>query len=290
MIATTFSIVAFDSENGDLGIAVASKFPASGATVPWAKAKIGAIAVQAGSNVSHGRRGLELLERGHTADETLGRLLEGDPLSGTSQIAVVDARGCVAAHTGAECYPWAGHRNGEGYSCQGNFLTGPQVVKSMAEAFEKASGEQVDKLLAAVSAGQAAGGDRRGQQSAALLVVREKGGYMGFTDKYVDLRVDEHEHAIDELHRAFRIYDMTLLSREDPKNLIVIDRRIASILQRDLGKLGFYHGSVTGTFDEPTEKAFKDFIQNNNFENKLRQDGSIWKSVLNYLEEAARAR
>ncbi|MGA8904422.1 MAG: DUF1028 domain-containing protein [Candidatus Bathyarchaeia archaeon] len=282
--------MAFDSEKGDLGIAVESKFPAAGVTVPWAKAKVGAIAVQAGSNVSHGKRGLELLGCEHSAGETLHTLLEGDPLSRISQVAVVDAQGHVDVHTGADCYRWAGHTSGKGYSCQGNFLAGPQVVKSMAEAYEKASGELVDRLLAALSAGQAAGGDRRGQQSAALLVVREKGGYMGFTDKYVDLRVDDHEHPIEELHRIFRVYDMTLLSREDPKNLLTIDGHIAAILQRGLKKLGFYDGSISGAYDEPTQKAFKDFIENNNFESKLRQDGLIWKSVLNYLEEAARER
>jgi uncharacterized Ntn-hydrolase superfamily protein len=285
---TTFSIVAFDRKNGDLGVAVESRFPAVGATVPWLKAGVGGLAVQAGSNVSHGKRGLELLECGYSAGETLHALLEGDPLSKVSQVAVVDAQGHVDAHTGTDCYRWAGHTKGEGFSCQGNFLAGPQVVESMAEAYEKASGELVDRLLVALSAGQAAGGDRRGQQSAALMVVREKGGYMGYTDKYVDLRVDDHKHPIEELRRIFRIYDMTLLSREDPKSLLTIDQRIAIILQRDLGKLGFYDGSITGAYDEPTQRAFKDFIENNNFESKLREDGLIWKSVLDYLEEVAR--
>lgn len=217
-------------------------------------------------------------------------MLEGDPLSTISQIAVVDAKGHVVVHTGAECHQWAGHVIGEGYSCQGNILAGPQVVKSMATTFTGTSGELVDRLLAALSAGQAAGGDRRGQQSAAVMVVREKGGYMEFTDKYVDLRVDDHEQPIEELQRVFSVYDMTLLSREDPRNLLTIDSRIATTLQRNLKKLGVYHGSITGEYDEPTKKALKDFIENNNFENRFREEGRIWKSILTYLEDTARER
>jgi len=287
---TTFSIVAFDYENADLGIAVESKFPAAGATVPWLKAGVGAIAVQAGSNVSHGKRGLELLERGYSATETLRALLQGDPLSTVSQIAVVDPKGHVVVHTGTECHEWAGHVIGEGYSCQGNILAGPQVVKAMADAFMETSGELVDRLLAALSAGQTAGGDRRGQQSAAIMVARENRGYMGFTDRYVDLRVDDHERPIEELHRVFKVYDMTLLSREDPRSLLTIDSHIATTLQRNLKKLGFYRGSITGEYDEPTKKALKDFIENNNFENRFREEGRIWKSILSYIEETARER
>ena len=285
---STFSIVAFDGSTGDLGVAVESKFIAVGALVPWAKAGVGAIATQAWANVSYGPRGLKMLEAGFSASETLRRLLGDDPRPEVRQVAIVDGKGDVAVHTGSECMEWAGHVTGAGYSCQGNILSSSKVVQSMADAYEETSGDLVDRLLRALSAGQAAGGDRRGEQSAALLVVRDKGGYEGFTDRYVDLRVDDHPHPIEELERIFKIYDMTILSREDPRNLLSIDAEMTLVLQKDLKKLSLYHGEVTGTFDDATKKALADFVNLHNFENRMREEGRIWKSILDYLEELAR--
>ncbi len=285
---STFSIVAFDQRNGDLGVAVQSKFIAVGAVVPFAKARVGAVATQAWANVSFGPEGLRGLEEGLSASEALDGLLKADPKPEVRQVAIVDAKGRVAAHTGKECMDWAGHVTGAGFSCQGNILAGSKVVESMARAYEDASGELVDRLLQALVAGQAAGGDRRGQQSAALLVVREKGGYEGYSDRYVDLRVDEHPAPIEELRRVFKIYDMTMLSREDPKDLLTIDQEIALVLQRDLKKLGIYGGNVSGDFDAATRKALTDFVNVNNFENKMHDDGRIWRSILDHLEELAR--
>jgi len=285
---STFSVVARDPGNGDFGVAVQSKFIAVGAVVPWAKAGIGAIATQAWGNVSFGPNGLKMLEEGLSAQETLLKLLAGDSQRERRQVAIVDAKGQVAVHTGKECMDWAGHRTGSGYSCQGNILASSKVVESMAKAYEDTRGDLIDKLLQTLTAGQAAGGDRRGQQSAALLIVREKGGYEGWTDRYVDLRFDEHPTPIEELKRVFKIYDMTMLSREDPKYLLTIDRDITIQLQRDLKKLGIYSGSINGVFDDSTKKALSNFIGINNFENKMRDDGRIWKSVLGYLEEAAK--
>lgn len=217
---STFSIVAFDPRNGDFGVAVESKFIAVGPVVPWAKAGVGAIATQAWCNVSFGPNGLRMLEEGLSAPETLQRLLEADSRPEVRQVAIVDAKGRVAAHTGKECMEWAGHVTGSGFSCQGNILTSSKVVESMGRAYEENRGDLLDKLLQALTAGQAAGGDRRGQQSAALLVVREKGGYEGYSDRYVDLRVDEHAAPIEELKRVFMIYDTTMLSRgpKEPSN------------------------------------------------------------------------
>jgi len=285
---STFSIVAFDGSTGDLGVAVESKFIAVGALVPWAKAGVGAIATQAWANVSYGPRGLKMLEAGSSASETLRRLVADDPRPEVRQVAIVDGKGDVAVHTGSECMEWAGHATGAGYSCQGNILSSSKVVQSMADAYEETSGDLVDRLLRALSAGQAAGGDRRGEQSAALLVVRDKGGYEGFTDRYVDLRVDDHPHPIEELERIFKIYDMTILSREDPRNLLSIDAEMTLVLQKDLKKLSLYHGEVTGTFDDATKKALADFVNLHNFENRMREEGRIWKSILDYLEELAR--
>lgn len=286
-VPSTFSIVAFDPSNGDLGVAVQSKFIAVGSVVPWAKAGVGAVATQASCNVLFGPNGLRMLEEGLSAPEALQRLLQADSRPEVRQIAIVDAKGGVAAHTGKECMTWAGHVTGSGFSCQGNILAGSEVVEAMARAYDETGGDLIEKLLQALTAGQAAGGDRRGQQSAALLVVREKGGYEGYSDRYVDLRVDEHAAPIEELKRVFQIYDMTMLSREDPKNLLAIDHDITITLQRDLKKLRNYDGKITGSFDLATQKALADFVNINNFENKMHEDGRIWKSILNYLEELA---
>jgi uncharacterized Ntn-hydrolase superfamily protein len=284
---STFSIVGYDGQNGDLGVAVQSKFIAVGSVVPWARAKIGAIATQAATNVSYGPKGLRMLENGLTASEVLRKLLGDDEQNQTRQIAIVDARGQVAVHTGKECMDWAGHIEGEGYSCQGNILTGENVVESMAQAYETTKGDLIDKLLAALSAGQQAGGDRRGQQSAALLIVREGGGYEGFSDRYVDLRVDDSRSPIEELKRIFHLYDMTMLSREDPKNLLPITNDIAATLQRDLTKLGYYKASMSGTYDEATRNALIKFVNINNFENRMHEEGKIWKSILQQIEKEA---
>jgi uncharacterized Ntn-hydrolase superfamily protein len=284
---STFSIVAFDFKSGDLGVAVQSKFPAVGAVVPWARARTGAIATQAWCNTTYGPNGLKMLEEGLSAQETLRKLLADDPKPQVRQVAVVDGKGQAAAHTGGECFEWAGHVTGKGYSCQGNILAGSKVVESMAGAYEKTSGDLVDRLMQALSAGQAAGGDRRGQQSAALLVVREKGGYEGFTDRYVDLRVDDHLAPIEELKRVLKVYDMTMLSREDPRNLLTIDHDIAVAIQRNLKKLGMYRGSDTGALDDATKKALNEFVNIHNFENRMHDDGRIWKSILDYMQELA---
>ena len=284
---STFSIVAFDFKNGDIGVAVQSKFPAVGAVVPWAKAKVGAIATQAWCNTAYGPTGLKMLEANLSAQETLRKLLADDTNPQVRQFAVVDAKGQVAAHTGTECFEWAGHITGKGYSCQGNILAGAKVVESMARAYEETSGDLIDRLIQVLSAGQAAGGDRRGQQSAALLVVREKGGYEGFTDRYVDLRVDDHPTPIEELKRVLKVYDMTMLSREDPKNLLTIDHDIAVVLQKNLMKLGMYKGEITGVLDDATNKALHEFVNINNFENRMHEQGWIWKSILDYMGELA---
>ena len=284
---STFSIVAFDFENGDLGVAVQSKFPAVGAVVPWEKARVGAIATQAWCNTAYGPSGLKMLEANLSAQETLRKLLADDTNTQVRQFAIVDAKGQVAAHTGTECFEWAGHITGKGYSCQGNILAGARVVESMARAYEETSGDLIDKLIQALSAGQAAGGDRRGQQSAALLVVREKGGYEGFNDRYVDLRVDDHPTPIEELKRILRVYDMTMLSREAPKNLLTIDHDIAVVLQKNLTKLGMYKGAITGVLDDATNKALYEFVNIHNFENRMHEQGRIWKSILDYMGELA---
>jgi uncharacterized Ntn-hydrolase superfamily protein len=285
----TFSIVARDPDQGTWGVAVQSKFIAVGAVVPWARAGVGALATQAFANVTYGPRGLELLSEGRSAEEVVRKLTESDDRRDHRQLGVVDARGGAAAHTGSACMEWAGHVVGSGFTCQGNILFAPAVVEAMARAFETTPGDLPERLLAALAAGQREGGDRRGMQSAALLVVREKGGYDQGSDRWVDLRVDDSPSPIEELRRIFRIYDLTLLDREDPATALPIQGDVALTLQHDLGILGYYRGLSTGQWDDASRTAFERFLGENNFENKQRPDGKVWPSILRYLSERAAA-
>ncbi len=203
---STFSIVGYDPDNGDLGVAVQSKFFAVGAVVPWAEAGVGAIATQSWANTTYGPRGLQLLKIGLSAEQTLEHLIKDDNGRESRQVGIVDSSGNVTHFTGKECNEWAGALSGKHYTAQGNILTGEDVVKAMGKSFEAADGELADKLLAALFAGQEKGGDKRGQQSAALLVVRKNGGYGGFNDRYIDIRVDDAAKPIEELQRLLNIH------------------------------------------------------------------------------------
>lgn len=206
----TFSVVGFDPETGDLGVAVQSKFFGVGSVVPWAKAKVGAIATQSYANVAYGPDGLALLESGKHAKETLKQLTDADERRDSRQAGIVDAKGNSASFTGAKCNAWAGHREGSNFCVQGNILAGEEVVKAMAAAFEAArkveGSELADWLMASLEAGQSAGGDTRGKQSAALLVVRDKAGYGNVNDRYVDLRVEDNPEPIRELSRLLEMH------------------------------------------------------------------------------------
>jgi len=205
-VVSTFSIVAFDPGTQELGVAVQSKFIAVGAVVPWARAGVGAIATQSYANTTYGPRGLELLSQGVKPDDLLAKLLEADEGRESRQVGVVDARGRSASFTGKRCLEWAGGVAGEGFCCQGNILKGEEVVQGMAKAFKEAKGDLGDRLIAALQGGQEAGGDRRGMQSAALLIVREGWGYAGLNDRYRDLRVDDHAEPIRELKRVYDLH------------------------------------------------------------------------------------
>ncbi|HUJ78053.1 MAG TPA: DUF1028 domain-containing protein [Thermoplasmata archaeon] len=281
----TFSIVAHDRDRGEWGVAVQSRFIAVGAVVPWARAAVGAVATQALANVRYGPDGLELLAKGTSADEVVRRLTSSDPKRDDRQLGVVDARGGAAAFTGKSCLDWAGHVVGEGFACQGNILFGPTVVSSMARSFEATPGDLPERLLAALQAAQREGGDRRGMQSAAMLIVRKDGGYDAGSDRWVDIRVDDHPSPIEELRRVFRLYDLTMLSREDPATLVQITPEVSRNVQQQLSVLGFYSGRLTGAWDEVTQSAFTKFLNENNFENKARSDSAVWPSILNYLSE-----
>jgi len=206
-VVATFSIAAHDPGSGSWGVAVESRFLAVGSVVPWAKAGVGAVATQAIANPRYGPLGLALMAEGLDAAETIAALTGGDPGRELRQVGVVDGEGKPAAFTGAECLPWAGHVVGTHFCCQGNILAGEAVVSSMAATFEKrADREFPERLLAVLEAGQAVGGDSRGQQSAALLVVRAGGGFGGYSDRAVDLRVDDHPAPIAELGRLLALH------------------------------------------------------------------------------------
>lgn len=284
---STFSIAARDPNNGDLGVIVQSKFPAVGSIVPWAAAEVGAIATQAWANSSYGPRGLVLLSEGKTATQTLRALLKDDDMAEHRQVGIVDFKGLAAAHTGDKCMESATHVVGKGYTCQGNILASASVVTSMAETYERTKGDLIDKLFAGLKAGQAQGGDRRGMQSAAILVVRKNGGYGGGNDRYVDVRVDEHASPIEELERIFAIYDITLLSREPPSRLIRIEGIVAHRVQEALVALGYLTTVAKGVFPPEAAAALEKFMSISNFENKARSDGTIWQSVMDNLMKEA---
>ena len=286
----TFSIVARDPKTKDLGVAVESKFVAVGSVVPWAQSGVGAVATQSYANPAYAPKALALMRRGIAPKDVVKRLVEKDKDAAQRQLGLVDARGRAASFTGKECFDWAGHVVGKGYAIQGNILAGEDVIKSMARAYESTDGDLPVRLLAALSAGQRAGGDRRGQQSASLLIVREDGGYGGFNDRWVDVRVDDHPAPIEELIRIFNVYDVTLLSRDDPKDVVELTRDVVREIQSGLARLGFYEGPTSGKFDTKTKAAFKAWVEVNNYENKLRRDGKLWGSVYRAFRAALGSR
>ncbi|HRD66162.1 MAG TPA: DUF1028 domain-containing protein [Candidatus Competibacter sp.] len=275
----TFSIVAFDPANGDLGVAVQSKFPNVGVSIPFAKAGVGAVATQSYCNTSYGPRGLALLENGALPRQAVDILTASDAQRDDRQVGIIDARGRTASFTGSRCFDWAGDMGGACCSAQGNTLAGPHVVEGMVRAFEDAEGSLAERLLTALQAGQANGGDRRGQQSAALLVVRAGGGYGGFDDRYVDISVYDHPTPIAELARLYAIHRLTYF-RSDAAQLAKIDTAIANELQQMMHARGFYKGALTGICDEATLKALRDFMGWENYDERIREDDLIDLEVL----------
>ncbi len=282
---TTFSIVGFDPSTGDLGVAVASKFLAVGAVVPFARAGVGAVATQSWANTSYGPRGLDLLAAGHTPQQAIDALTGADEAASQRQVGIVDAQGRSATFTGATCFAWAGGMAGPNFACQGNILVGEATVQAMAATFPQAQGSLARRLLAVLAAGQDAGGDSRGQESAALLVVREQGGYGGFNDRMIDLRVDDAARPIDELARLLEIYELLFL-KPHPEDLLPIDAALATELQQVLARSGDYHGPITGAYDETTFQALERYAGRENLEERLthdQTDARLDRKVLEYM-------
>jgi len=239
MIVATYSIAACDLAAGEWGVAVQSKFLAVGSVVPWAEPDVGAIATQAYANPTYGPSGLALLRDGLAAEQVVQRLVEADEGRDHRQLGVVDGQGASAAYTGSECLDWAGQRTGAGYAAQGNILVGAETVDALAATFEATAGDSLaTRLLECLAAAQAAGGDRRGQQSASLLVTRKDGGYGKLSDVAVDLRVDDHERPVDELLRIWKLHDRLfgVTPRED---WLALDGALRDEVAARLAELGY---------------------------------------------------
>ncbi|HET7035082.1 MAG TPA: DUF1028 domain-containing protein [Thermomicrobiaceae bacterium] len=281
-LVSTFSIVARDPVSGDLGVAVESKFLAVGAVVPWVRAGVGAIATQAWANVTYGPRGLALLAEGKSAREVVEALTGEDEERSRRQLGVVDDQGHAASYTGPECNEWAGGVEGDGFCCQGNILTGPAVVAAMAAAYRESDGTFANRLLSALEAGQAAGGDSRGQQSAAIFIAREGGGYAGGSDRYIDLRVDDHPRPIAELRRLVMLHRVYF--RKDEADLLPLDATLQAELRQYLVALG----ECAPDADEAAVAAALDrFAGRENLEERLRDDGTLDTVVLEFLRARA---
>jgi uncharacterized Ntn-hydrolase superfamily protein len=308
--AHTYSIVAYDSVTGDLGIAVQSKFPNVGGIVPWARAGVGAVATQSLGNTDYGEKGLELLAQGATAPEALRIVMRGDPRPAQRQVGMVDARGNAASWTGDSTFDWAGGKTGgqavsrlggkgelivgRGYAAQANIMVSDATVRNLAETFERSRGSLADRLIAALVAGQAGGGDKRGMQSAALLVVRAGAGYLGLNDRYIDIRVYDAPDPIKELQRLYELHKLYFFST-DSVDLVSItpalQRELEAILLREPANqaekwLAAPQPSLNGTF----LGALANFMYWENYDVRVRMDGNIDRVVLDDIRKNRRPR
>jgi uncharacterized Ntn-hydrolase superfamily protein len=301
-LAHTYSIVAWDSATGDLGVAVQSKFPNVGGIVPWARSGVGAVATQSLSNTDYGEKGLELLAQGASAEEALRIIMRRDTMLQDRQVGIVDARGNAASFSGRTTFDWSGGRVGapsgrgsvvggkgevvvgRGYSAQANIMVSDQTVRNLAETFERSRGGLADRLLAALKAGQAGGGDKRGMQSAALLVVRKNAGYLGANDRFIDIRVYDDQDPIAELERLLELHKLHFFP-SDPRRVEPITPAIVAqlepiLLAEPAGQtqkwLTRRQGSATPAFIE----ALRNFMYWENYDVRVRSDGKIDRVVL----------
>jgi uncharacterized Ntn-hydrolase superfamily protein len=273
-LVSTYSICACDLEARQWGVAVQSKFLAVGSVVPWAEPLVGAIATQAYANPRYGPEGLVLLREGLSAAETAQRLTDADEDRTQRQLGIVDGEARAATYTGVDCNEWAGGRTGAGYAAQGNILVSAETVDALAETFEATTGTPlVERLLDCLDAAQAAGGDRRGQQSAAILVVGPDQGYAGLSDVFVDLRVDDHERPLEELRRLFRIHEEHF-GQTPRSQWIDVDAALRKEIEDRLAVLGF--------------ERLEDWAGVENLEERVDGDDSIDPFVLERLREKSR--
>jgi len=273
----TFSIVAYDLEEETWGVAVASKFPAVGAVVPWAQAAVGAVATQSFANTSFGPRGLALMATGLSAQEALERLLEDDPDKELRQVGLVDSKGGSATFSGTGCFAWAGGVSGKSYAIQGNILAGEYVVPAMEETFLKTQGNLPARLHTALLAGDRAGGDKRGRQSAAIYVVKAKAGYGGYLDRWLDYRVDDHEDPVPRLGELLDMHELYFGKSKVDERLEITDT-IREQVNEILVQQGYLKDGKSFV------EVFNEFIGNENFEERADPQ-AMWidAPVWNYL-------
>ena len=259
-VVATYSIVACDLEADQWGVAVQSKFLAVGSVVPWAEPRVGAIATQSYANPRYGPDGLALLREGRSAEEVVELLTAADDGRAERQVGVVDAEGRAATFTGEACHDWAGGRTGNGYAAQGNILVSHETVDALAVTFEQNGHLSLaERLVECLAAAQAAGGDRRGQQSASLLIVEKDAGYANLSDVVVDLRIDDHELPIVELRRLHGLHN-EVFGITPPEDWLIVDEALASELRDSLAKLGY---------DGELERAFNDWAGTENLEERV---------------------
>jgi uncharacterized Ntn-hydrolase superfamily protein len=266
----TYSIVARDPDASQWGVAVQSKFLSVGSVVPWAEAHVGALATQAHANPRYGPDGLALLREGLSAAEVVERLVAADDGRDERQLGVVDREGRSAAYTGAGCLDWAGHRTGDDYAAQGNILVSKDTVDALAETFESTTGTLARRLIDCLQAAQLAGGDKRGQQSAALLIVQQDGGYAGMSDLVCDLRVDDHERPIDELARLYVLHDR-LFGVTPDEDWLPLDTELAAEVAARVERAGY--------------TSLREWAGVANLEDRVRDEPRIDPVVLEALRE-----
>lgn len=275
-VVATYSIVACDLAARQWGVAVQSKFLAVGSVVPWAEPHVGAIATQSYANPRYGPDGLALLREGRSAVEVVEALTAADEGRAERQVGVVDRQGRAATFTGDECHEWAGGRTGNGYAAQGNILVSQDTVDALAVTFEQNGRLSLaERLIECLAAAQAAGGDRRGQQSASLLVVEKDAGYASLSDVVVDLRVDDHELPIVELRRLYALHD-ELFGVTPPEDWIAVDEALTAELRDRLAKLGY---------DGELDRAFNDWAGTENLEERVEGIERVDPVVLGALRK-----
>jgi uncharacterized Ntn-hydrolase superfamily protein len=278
----TFSIVARDPLTGELGVAVQSKFLAVGSAVGWAKAGAGAIATQAMANLDFGELGLIILNKGYSASQTMEALKALDAQIEDRQFGIVDAKGNAVSFTGKNCFDYAGSITEANLACQGNILVSQKTVQALADTFKSSEGSLARRLVLALDAAQNAGGDRRGRQSASLLVVKSKGSYGGYNDRYIDLRVDDDLEPIKKLSHLLDLHEM-YFNKPLPEEIIEVDGELAISIQTKLAQFGYYQGPINGNFDEATIHAYNDFCGWENYEERILEGKHVDRNVIEAL-------
>lgn len=276
----TFSIVGYDPQTKELGVAVASKFLAVGAVVPFAKAGVGAIATQSWANLDYGKHGLELLEKGLSPQQVLEKLIQSDDKSASRQVGIIDAKGRSATFTGEDCFNWAGGSAGDLFTAQGNILVDQHTVEAMESTFLQTQGSLAERLLSALLAGDSAGGDSRGKQSAALLIVKENGSYGGYNDRYIDLRVDDHEEPVQELTRLLKLHKL-YFEPTLPEDVV----EVQGFLAKELQELLYENGHLQRELSEHDDllNAIESYHLIENFDERVQPRGMIDQKVVEYM-------